>query len=152
MGGFNRSIREATDGDALEIAALWLRSRRATLGIPLASHTDDEVRDWFQEVVVPAGGVWVAGHGRALAGRMVLRGDWVEQLYVAPESQRQGHGSRLLQQAQSLRSELALWTFAANTHARAFYERHGFQADGLVTSDNEERTPALCYRWIRPVQ
>jgi GNAT superfamily N-acetyltransferase len=103
-------------------------------------------------MVVPAGGVWVAGHDGALEAVTVLRGDWVEQLYVAPESQRQGHGFRLLSLAQSLRSELALWTFAANTHARAFYERHGFEADGPVTSDNEERAPAVCYRWIKPFQ
>ena len=83
---------------------------------------------------------------------MVLKGDWVEQLYVAPESQRQGHGSRLVRLAQSLRSELALWTFAANAPARAFYELHGFEAEGPVTSDNEERMPAMRYRWLKPRQ
>lgn len=152
MGRVDQSIREASAADALEIAELWLRSRRAAPGVPPASHTDDEVRDWFQDVVVPAGGVWVAGQAGALEAVMVLRGDWIEQLYVAPESQRQGHGSRLLSLAQSLRSELALWTFAANAHARAFYERHGFEADGPVTSDNEERAPAVCYRWTKPFQ
>lgn len=62
------------------------------------------------------------------------------------------HGSRLLALAQSSRSELALWTFAANTHARAFSEQHGFEADGPLTSDNEERAPALRYRWTKPSQ
>lgn len=150
MDGIDRSIREATPADALEIAELWLRSRRAAAGIPAAVHTDDEIRGWFQDVVISAGGVWVTSHEGSLDAMMVLKGDWVEQLYVAPESQRQGHGSRLLRLAQSLRSELALWTFAANTPARAFYQRHRFKAEGPVSSDNEEHMPAMRYRWIKP--
>jgi GNAT superfamily N-acetyltransferase len=78
---------------------------------------------------------------------MVLDGEWVAQLYVAPEHVRRGHGSRLIQLAQSTRRELALWTFEANTIARAFYEAHGFRPSGPPSSDNEERAPALCYRW-----
>jgi predicted N-acetyltransferase YhbS len=80
---------------------------------------------------------------------MVIDGEWLEQLYVAPEHSRQGHGSRLLRLAQSDRSELALWTFEANLSARAFYEKHGFQPTGAPSSDNEEQTAAICYRWTR---
>jgi hypothetical protein len=42
---------------------------------------------------------------------------------------------------------LALWTFETNTIARAFYEAHGFLPSGPASADNEERTPAICYRW-----
>jgi GNAT superfamily N-acetyltransferase len=78
---------------------------------------------------------------------MVIGGDWIEKLYVAPEQSRQGHGSRLVRLAQSTHSELRLWTFEANLSARAFYETHGFRPTGAPSSDNEEHTPAICYRW-----
>ena len=78
---------------------------------------------------------------------MVIDGEWIEQLYVAPEQSRQGHGSELVRLAQSTRSELTLWTFEANLPARAFYEKHGFLPTGGPSSDNEEHTPAIRYRW-----
>jgi GNAT superfamily N-acetyltransferase len=78
---------------------------------------------------------------------MVLSGDWIEQLYVAPACQRGGLGSRLVAFAQSRRSVLELHTFATNHPARTFYEKHGFSPTGPPSSDNEEGAPALCYRW-----
>jgi GNAT superfamily N-acetyltransferase len=80
---------------------------------------------------------------------MVLDGEWVEQLYVAPEHLRRGYGSQLVRLAQATRSELALWTFEANVAARVFYEAQGFRPAGPASSDNEERAPAVCYRWAR---
>jgi hypothetical protein len=80
------SIRGATSAEALAVAELWLRSRRAAAGIPPAAHTDDEVRAWFREVVLPSRDVWVSARGSELRSMMVLDGLWVEQLYVAPES------------------------------------------------------------------
>jgi len=80
---------------------------------------------------------------------MVLAGDWVEQLYVAPAHQRRGLGSRLLVTAKAGRDALALWTFESNQPAVAFYARHGFTPDGSPSSDNEEGAPALCLRWRR---
>jgi GNAT superfamily N-acetyltransferase len=149
MGAADALIREANVADASEIAELWLGSRRAAVGVPPAAHSDDEVRAWFRDVVIPAGDVWVAHHGCVLDAMMVLAGNWVEQLYVAAESLRQGYGSRLLCKAQASRDELALWTFEANIPARAFYDRHGFKVDGPATSDNEEHTPAVRYRWSK---
>ncbi len=141
------SPRRASDEEALPVAELWLRSRRASAGIPPAGHGDDDVRAWFREVVLPSQEVWVTYDGDDLTGMMALDGDWVAQLYVAPEHLRRGHGSRLIRQAQATRRELALWTFEANTVARAFYEMHGFRPSGVASSDNEEHAPAICYRW-----
>ncbi|HWD65053.1 MAG TPA: GNAT family N-acetyltransferase [Solirubrobacteraceae bacterium] len=130
------------------MANLWLESRRAAEpAIPPAAHTDAEVRAWFREVVFAGQEVWVIGpHGRPEA-MMVLQGEWVEQLYVAPGRQRRGHGSRLIGLAQSRWDALSLWTFETNHSARAFYERHGFVADEPASADNEEGAPALLYRW-----
>ncbi len=147
MGAHDGSIRRARATEALSIADLWLRSRRASAGIPPAAHSDDDVRTWFRDVVLPSREVWVTHQGDSVTAMMVLDGDWLDQLYVAPECLRRGNGSRLVRLAQATRSDLALWTFVANTTARAFYEAHGFQPSGAPSTDNEERAPAICYRW-----
>ena len=66
-----------------------------------------------------------------------------------------GIGSRLLEvvcaEAARVTPVLRLYTFARNTGARRFYERHGFvvtaESDG---SGNEEREPDV--RYERPVR
>jgi len=78
---------------------------------------------------------------------MALRDDWIEQLYVAPGRQRRGHGSRLLELAQAGHSGLELWTFERNLAARRFYEAHDFRQHGQPSDENEERAPAIRYRW-----
>jgi GNAT superfamily N-acetyltransferase len=145
----NCELRLADSGEALEIADLLLRSRRAATGIPESVHTDEEVRVWVRDLLLPSCDVWVATEGGQLAGMMALQGEWIEQLYISPTHQRRGHGSRLLELAQATRATLALWTFETNVAARCFYETQGFTQAGAPSSDNEEGAPAICYRWVR---
>lgn len=134
--------------EALAVAMLWLRSRRAAApAIPPSVHGDDEVKAWFRDVVLPTYELWLIGPPRNPSAMMVLSHGWVEQLYVAPDRFRRGHGSKLLRFAQSRNDELHLWTFEANAGARAFYEKHGFVAVG-VSAENEEGVPAVRYRWV----
>jgi GNAT superfamily N-acetyltransferase len=140
-------VRRAASDEAMAVATLWLRSRRAAApAIPPPVHGDDEVKAWFRDVVLPKRDLWVVGPRGDPAAMMVLSRGWVEQLYVAPDRFRQGYGSKLLRFAQTRQDELSLWTFEANTQARAFYERHGFVAVG-VSAVNEEGVPAVRYRW-----
>lgn len=93
---------------------------------------------------------WGGFEGQNLAGILVLRGNWVEQLYVLPDQQGKGIGGRLLDIAMEGRGALSLWTFVQNKSAQAFYERRGFtkirETDG---AENEEGAPALLYQWVR---
>jgi GNAT superfamily N-acetyltransferase len=142
-------LRRARPDEGLEIGELWLRSRRAsTPAIPPPVHTDEEVRTWFQEVVLPHREVWVGEAEGAVIALLVLDEDWVDQLYVAPDWTSKGVGSRLLDIAKQRRPRgLQLWTFQANAGARRFYERHGFVATATTEGDNEEEAPDVRYRW-----
>ncbi len=150
MESANCAVRLAESGEAVAVADLLLLSRRAAHGIPASVHSDEEVRVWVRELLVPSCDVWIATEGEQLVGMMAVQGEWIEQLYVSPTHQRRGHGTRLLQLAQAGRDSLALWTFEANLVARRFYETHGFTQDDAPNSDNEEGVPAICYRWSAP--
>jgi GNAT superfamily N-acetyltransferase len=151
------TLRAAQPEDAEAIATLYLSSRKTHVAsVPLA-HPDDAVRGWIAQHLLPAGGVRVAVRdGRVLgfSGSSVAAEDahgakiaWIDQLYVAPDAVGQGIGHALLTAAlRGLPRPVRLYTFAANTGARRFYERHGFVAiefgDG---SGNEERCPDVLY-------
>ena len=64
----------------------------------------------------------------------------------------QGIGAQLLGVAKRERpAGLRLWTFASNTRAQRFYERHDFVATSRTDGrDNEERAPDILYVWPGP--
>jgi GNAT superfamily N-acetyltransferase len=72
---------------------------------------------------------------------------WIDQLAVLPAHCGAGVGAALLAHAlEALPRPLRLYTFQANRHARAFYERQGFVAVQFTDgAGNEERCPDVLY-------
>ena len=142
------TLRRGTDGDAAPLAELYPRARKAAIQIiPMTAHTDDEVRAWIAELVIPRTEVWVAETDE-LVGLLVLDDDWVDQLYVEPALTGRGIGTQLIELAKRERpGGLRLWTFESNTGAQRFYERHRFRATDRTEDDNEEGVPDILYVW-----
>ena len=143
------TIRRGAAGEAGTLADVYLASRRgAGALIPRSVHTAEDVRMWFETIVLVEHEVWVAEVEGRVVALMALRGDSLDQLYVRPEAQRRGIGSRLLAHAKRGRGRLRLYTFESNEPARDFYEKHGFKAiafgDGTA---NEEGAPDVLYEW-----
>jgi 6-phosphogluconolactonase len=143
-------LRPATGADAGEVAEVWLASFSATYDFPHA-HTDDEVRQWIRDDLLPGSETWLAIESDgSIAGFMALGPDMLDHLYLRPDRTGRGIGSRFVGLAKSLRpAGLELYTFQVNSGARRFYERHGFR---VVDTDpggrNEEGQPDVRYRWL----
>lgn len=142
-------IRRAVPDEAQSLAALWLRSRGSSSpSIPPTIHTDAEVHQWFEQVVLPTREVWVAVGLHQPVALMVFDDEWIDQLYVDPPSMGLGIGGALVEHAKTLRPNgLKFWTFQSNVDARRFCERHGFVSVAMTDGDNEERVPDVCYEW-----
>lgn len=142
-------MRQAGASDADAVAAVWLRSRHASVPhIPAPVHTDEEVAEWFRAVVLPSRETWVIERDATVVAMLVLEPGWIDQLYVDPAATGSGLGSRLMGVAKAANlGGLDLWTFQANTGARRFYERHGFIAGATTNGDNEEAAPDVLYHW-----
>jgi GNAT superfamily N-acetyltransferase len=117
------------------------------------AHTEDEVRGWIGDVLIPGGGVYlVETEGQVVAMLAVSHdqdGSWIDQLYVRPGYTGRGIGARLLRLAhERLRPPIRLFTFQANSGARRFYERQGYKAVQFTDgAGNEERCPDVLYEW-----
>jgi GNAT superfamily N-acetyltransferase len=142
-------VRRAHADDADAITDVWLRARRASIpAIPAPIHRDDEVRRWFADTVLPERTVWILTVGTRVVALLVLDDGWVDQLYVDSAHTGAGFGSRLLDIAKrEYPGGLDLWTFASNSGARRFYERHGFVAVDATNGDNEEGAPDVRFHW-----
>ena len=142
-------VRRAGAGEDGAVAGVWLRSRAASAPyIPPPKHTEEEVRSWFRDVVLPTREVWVAEDNDTIVGLLALEGAWIDQLYVDAGLTGRGIGAGLLAVAKREQPMgLRLWTFEANVGARRFYERHGFVATAWTSGDNEEGAPDVRYDW-----
>jgi GNAT superfamily N-acetyltransferase len=143
------STRRATAADSEVVADLYLRARKAASAfIPPLVHSDDDVRRWIGERVIPGMDVWLVESSGKVVAMMALDEDSIDQLYVEPTLTGQGVGGELLRLAKRERpGGLRLWTFQSNRGARRFYERHGFSARDWTEGDNEEGEPDVLYVW-----
>jgi GNAT superfamily N-acetyltransferase len=144
------TLRRATLGDMPALARLYRRTVRASLPFVPELHTAEEDAWWFAERLFAGNEVWLAETAEGPQGYVAFRADFIEHLFIQPQSQGARLGVALLDKAKEAAAELSLWTFQANERARRFYERHGFVAvaetDG---ADNEEKLPDVLYRWRR---
>jgi GNAT superfamily N-acetyltransferase len=93
--------------------------------------------------------LWVEESEKQIVGFIALSGEMLDHIYVHPDAQRRGTGSRLLNMAKALRPDcLRLWVFQKNVGARRFYERHRFRLVELTDgAGNMEREPDALYEW-----
>lgn len=144
-------LRRAVGSDAPAIAEVYLSSIHTAMPWLRLAHTDDDVRGWIAQHVIPDLETWVAEVDGLVAAMLAFNRAtrFVDALYVAPAHQGRGLGGSLLQRAKELSPEgLQLWAFQRNHRARSFYEGRGFVAVELTDgSGNEEREPDVRYAW-----
>ena len=128
---------------------MWLGSFAAALPGVRRAHSDDEVRRWVADVLLPTDEVWVADVDGEVVGMLALSEGWLDQLYLDPEWRGRGLGDRLVALAKERRPRaLQLWTFQVNEPARRFYRRHGFvEVERTDGTHNEEREPDVRLVW-----
>ncbi len=144
------SFRRATAADASEVAKVYICSRRAAAEWLPTVGTDEEIRAFVINQMVPERETWVAEDSGRIVALLTLHGDDLDQFYVAPDEQRRGVGDAMLAHAKRLRpAGLQLWAFQRNAPARRFYEARGFVAKKFTDgATNMEREADVLYEWI----
>ena len=165
------TVRAATIGDTESIARIhacsWQAAYRGIVGDDFLDGLSDEVwvDRWRTIFTEPRDGartlVWHEGDavvGFARIGPVrdpdppAPGWDEVYAIYLDPGSWGHGAGSGLLAAALGTVADdvpgVSLWVFRDNARGRAFYERHGFEVDGLeqeITIDGRA-LPEVRYR------
>lgn len=142
-------IRAIKDEEIDDVAELWHSSGQAAYGfIPTwATFTLERARQAFRDGIIASCDVWVADDG-TVAGYMALKGSYLDRLYVHPDRQRQGVGTRLLEYAKKLCPDgLELHTHQKNTGACDFYRKHQFVAVAYGVSPPPESEPDVEFHW-----
>lgn len=118
-------IREYRPDDIERVLAIWLAASIQAHNFIEPGFWESNVAD-MREVYIPASETMVFETAVGIEGFYCLRGNALAALFVAPDSQRRGIGSILMQSAQQRRANLELAVYKANTGSIAFYRNHGF--------------------------
>ena len=118
-------IRVARVEDADEVAAIYIGSRKRHVACAPLAHSDEDIRDWVRQVLIPRSRVLVVEEASRIAGMMVIsksdKGSWIDQLYVHPDMTSRGFGAALMEEAKKeLPSPIQLYTFQQNQRSRKF--------------------------------
>jgi ribosomal protein S18 acetylase RimI-like enzyme len=128
-------IRRAARADAAGIALVHVHAWNHNYdGIVAGEHlaarnVEARMEKWLEWLDDPAVLVWVDEVEGEIAGFAAVTGRELRGLYVDPAAQGAGVGSRLLSEAEGV-GACELEVFAANGHARGFYEARGWRDDG----------------------
>jgi GNAT superfamily N-acetyltransferase len=143
-------LRPYSPEDIVQTVRLWHASKRDAFPYVEVQqrYTLAEDMAYFWAIVAAECVVWLAEVEGHLAGLLAIKDDYIDQLFVAVERQRQGVGTALLQKAREHSPHgLRLSTFQKNALARAFYEKHGFKALRFGHSPAPENEPDVEYQW-----
>ena len=141
-------MRPLRTGESDTIAEVFIASFRGLTFLPTI-HTDDQIRTWIRDQMVPAHEVWVAEVAGRIVGFAALSEDLLGHFYVYPKHQSRGIGTALLDVVKRERQKgFRFWVFQRNEGARRFYERHSCRLVELTDgSGNEEKEPDALYEW-----
>ncbi len=146
-------LRPATTADADAMADLHVDCRLANVGsMPPMVHPRETAHRWMRGRLEGDSTGWVAERDGRLVGYLVLTGEWLDDLFLAPGETGQGIGAALLDVAKAERPEgFCLWVFESNRGARRFYQRHGLvELESTDGSSNAERAPDVRMAWPGP--
>ena len=146
----NIIIRPYKSDDFEAVTLLWRRAREQAFPDfqRRKGHTFEEDRAYFRDVILVNNDVWVVEVDGEQVAFMAMAGDFIDQLFVAPEYQGNGIGKMLIEHARSLSpGHLWLYTLQINTNGRAFYEKNGFRQVKLEISPAPESEPDVEYHW-----
>lgn len=125
MTQYDEIIRAYRHTDCDRLVNIWLEASR--IGHPFLTESQllsqsRQVRD----IYLPEAENWVIERNGRAAGFIGLIDNFIGGLFIDPQAQGGGLGTKLIKYAAQLKGDLDVDVYAANPMAPAFYTRNGF--------------------------
>lgn len=141
------NIRKADIEDFNILSEIWLEaSLIAHHFIPEAYWKSHKLK--MQHVYLPMSEVYLAEHNQQICGFIALLDTQIAAIFVSPQHQEKGIGTRLIQYAQAIRTELKLNVYQENPKSVQFYKSLSFEIleEGI---DLETNSKEFLMHWIK---
>lgn len=129
-------IRPFEAADTHKLSKIWLEA--SLLAHPfIGERRLMDQQALIEEQYLPSAETWVATMNGQPAGFISLLETFIGGLFICPDRQGLGIGSRLVSQALTLKGELTLEVYTQNVQAMGFYRSLGFQELSRRSADDE---------------
>ncbi len=141
-------MKTAQDGYALdqlangkevdEVISIWIESSKTAHDFIAADYWLDQAPA-MKEIYLPQAETWIYKDKNGnITGFISLVKNHVAALFIHPEAQQMGIGSRLIEKAKELKRELHLKVYIKNKKAVHFYQKHGFRIQETHIDENTD--------------
>ena len=119
-------IRKHKEKDLEQIINIWYKS--STLAHPfLSSSFVEKVKSDMTNIYIPNSETWVYEIDNSIVGFISMLDNEIGGLFVLPNNQSKGIGTKLVDFIKKVHSELEVEVFEKNFIGRAFYDKYGFE-------------------------
>ncbi|MCE5189475.1 MAG: GNAT family N-acetyltransferase [Eubacteriales bacterium] len=131
-------IKKVKYADLPQAAAIhsvsWQASHQAICSEAFLSiHTPEHQKKYLEQAMENGAGFYMLSVKGKPVGIVSVHKSLIENLYVLPEEQNRGYGTRLLRHAiEKCDQAPTLWILEKNEGARRLYERTGFRMTGRM--------------------
>ncbi len=121
-------IRKSRQSDIDEIVSIWLEASIQAHDFIDSEFWKSKVKD-MKEVYIPSGETYVLEQEGVIKGFISLSDETLAAIFVAPDSQGKGFGSRLMRKARDIRDSMNLTVYKDNVKSIEFYKKCGFKIE-----------------------
>ncbi len=119
-------IRKHVENDLEQIMKIWDTS--STLAHPfLHSAFVEKVKSDMRNIYIPDSETWVYENDLGVIGFISMIDDEIGGLFVLPQNQSSGIGTKLVNYVSQLHEKLEVEVFEKNQIGRSFYNKYGFE-------------------------
>jgi len=122
-------VRKSKQSDNKAIVKIWLAASIQAHDFMPPEYWESKADDMLN-IYIPVSDTYVYETKGAIAGFLSLHESRIAALFVSPNLQGQGIGSKLLEFGKTINNDLSLCVYKCNTKSISFYKTHGFKAVG----------------------
>lgn len=116
-------------------AVSWKESHRSFCSPDFVEMHTPERQQWYIQNKMNCGSKFFMLTEDEPIGIVSVKDDLIEDLYILPQKQRMGYGTKLLQFAiGQCKGTPSLWILENNTYAKQMYHKMGFQETGRINA------------------
>lgn len=138
-------IRKFQERDMGEVLDIWLTASLITHDFIDSSYWLSEINN-MRNVYIPNSETYVYENQHGICGFFSLSENRLAAIFVKPDNQGKGIGTKLLKKVKELRKNLRLAVYKENSKSILFYKKAGFR---FVKEQKDKNTgcPELIMQW-----
>lgn len=128
-------VRDFKESDLDQVIQIWLKASVIAHDFIPSSYWQEK-KDDMKNIYIPSSQTFVYEDGEMVVGFISMLDNYIAAIFVLPEYQGKGIGTRLIDHVKKLYPILTLGVYSKNIQSIEFYKKHGFVVENETVEEN----------------